>query len=275
MKEIETLNDRNLFKQSHGLNFTKFKLSALALDILHLFLTQILKEDTEFKRFKISFADLQKKLGKQINRSTLEETCDELLTCKIKFLNNEVNEGFTWCSRSFYHTKEHWVVFEIHEALKDHLLNLKTFALVDFKVSTKLKSVYSKRIYSMLKQYVSKGYFEIGVNRLSNILGTNEKYERYSNFKFRVLKIALEQINEHSDLNFTITEVKSGRKVDKLIFNVNKKEEETIKPTKVNKNIGELALEAWENKVKIEEENANVVDVEIILSQNTHLVRAS
>ncbi|MBF8984826.1 RepB family plasmid replication initiator protein [Lutibacter sp. B2] len=57
------------------------------------------------------------------------------------------------------------------------------------------------------------------VEELRDVLGIQKKqYPQYANFKQKVLKVAFEEINEKTDLNFKFEEIKKGRKVDKIKF---------------------------------------------------------
>lgn len=87
-----------------------------------------------------------------------------------------------------------------------------------------MSSVHAIRIYEMLAQYIGIGKREIEVSWLKEMLQLSGEYPRIGNFKARVVDVAQDQINQHSDIRVSYTQRKTGRDVTHLEF--------TIKPEK-------------------------------------------
>jgi plasmid replication initiation protein len=223
----QSLQSPKEIKQSRNLNLSCYKLSALALDILNLFLAQIFKNDTDIYEYKVSIVQLQKALGKQIDRERLEDIGKELMGNPIRLVNFDGSIGmYHWCSEVVYHPKEYWISLKISEGLKQHLIGVgKNFGLWKFDQFVKLQSSYAKRLYSILKQHENLGKFWGYIDQLQNIFQTGDIYPRYSDFKKRVILHAINDINSHTDLRVELNEEKAGRKVHKLIFRLQKKSE--------------------------------------------------
>ena len=75
------------------------------------------------------------------------------------------------------------------------------------------------RIYEMLHQFKSTGFFVEKVEKLKYRLKIEEKYESYSAFKKYVLEQAQKEL-EQTDMAFTFKEIKNGRKIDRLEFKI-------------------------------------------------------
>jgi len=255
---IENLTNRDIIRQSHGLNLATFNVSALALDLLYLLLTEISTED-KCLSFKIQFKDLEKKMGKKINRMDLERAAEELNDTKVRIVTDKVKFSSNWCSSVSWISESNskTLKLNIDPDLKEHLMNFskdKPFSLSYFNMVTKVKSSYGKRIYTILSQYKKSGRFIIATEKLSQILKTENKYSKYSDFKRRVLEPALKQINKETDISFKYEELKKGGKVVNLKFIItSNKKAKAVNP------VG--ALGDWYANQKSEE---GVIDAEVL-----------
>ena len=83
---------------------------------------------------------------------------------------------------------------------------------------SKMTSTYAIRLYELLLQWERRGSRNIEINWLKNRLQVQSEYKLLAEFKRRVIDIAVDQINEHSDLTVSYTQRKSGRTVTHLIF---------------------------------------------------------
>jgi len=293
-EKVYELTNRTRTKLSNALNESKYRLSPTTINVLHLFLAQIYTEDIEFKRFIITFKEMEEKLGKRIDRRSLNTICKELLSNPIKieeyatpdeyekfkdlyYYKNRTKtiNYYNWASKASYNLEEKWFELEIHEDLKKHLLQLrKNFTTFSYKQITNLKSQYAKRLYMLLKQYMNteKPFWVINVEDLLYILDVEDKYSKdFNDFRRKVLLIAQKQINETSDLEFTFKEVKKGRKVIRLEFKMNYKELEekelndrtfTKKASTKKHKSGVIEAEKWlERRKVITDINTNLLAV--------------
>jgi hypothetical protein len=112
----------------------------------------------------------------------------------------------------------------------------KNFTLYYFQNVQRLKSVYSIRIYELCKQYenTDRKYREFEILELKQILNIQKKYPRYANFKDRAINVAIKEINEKTDLIVDLVEIKKGRSVVRVGFNIQSKESGEILNQEVN-----------------------------------------
>ena len=91
--------------------------------------------------------------------------------------------------------------------------------------TAEMDSNYSVRLYELLvqwKQAKKTPVFEL--EKFRGQLGLeSDEYQTMSNFKKRVLNLAVEEINEKSDLNVSYTQKKKGRKIAGFSFTVHEK----------------------------------------------------
>jgi plasmid replication initiation protein len=93
--------------------------------------------------------------------------------------------------------------------------------------TAKLTSVYAARLYELLIQWKKIGktpVFELDSFRNQIGIGANE-YKTMSNFKARVLEIAIKEINEHTDITATYEQHKKGRSISGFSFSFKQKKQ--------------------------------------------------
>lgn len=90
------------------------------------------------------------------------------------------------------------------------------------KQTSQLKSIYSVRLYELLVQWKEAKktpVFDLNTFRGQLGLGVNE-YKVMGNFKLRVLDMAVNEINEKTDLKVSYEQTKKGRKIVGFQFKV-------------------------------------------------------
>ncbi|WP_082638085.1 replication initiation protein RepM [Psychrobacter sp. ENNN9_III] len=84
-----------------------------------------------------------------------------------------------------------------------------------------MKSVYSVRLYELLTQWRKAKKVSFALDVFRGQLGIEEnEYKAMSDFKKRVLDLAVREINEKSDLNVSYTQIKKGVSIVGFEFKV-------------------------------------------------------
>lgn len=99
-----------------------------------------------------------------------------------------------------------------------------------------LNSRYSLRLYELVVQYLKMGktpIFELKKFRFQLGLLPNE-YDRMNNFKKKVLDLAVNEINEKTNIDISYEQKKKGRLITGFIFTVNEKRKEKDVTPKLN-----------------------------------------
>jgi plasmid replication initiation protein len=88
-----------------------------------------------------------------------------------------------------------------------------------------LKSAYAVRLYELLIQWRTTGKTpEFKLEEFRNQMGLSTgDYPRIDNLKSKVLDLAVEQINEHTDIIVTYEQVKTGRAITGFTFKFKQK----------------------------------------------------
>ena len=217
-------------RQDYQLVNAKYKLSTTEIKFILLSLTQIKKEDTEFQEYEIKVSDLEERLGAEQNETRLKQFAKKMMSKPL-----EVPTGDGWIIANWFADVEYIrgqakFTVSFSKKLKPYLLDLQErFVHYNLRYILPLTSAYAIRIYQMLKEYEKLKIRYIKVDELMEILQVPNSYKIYNRFKEKVLKVAEQELLEHTDIFFTFEEEKEGKKVDRLIFRIyqNKKEDKT------------------------------------------------
>lgn len=145
---------------------------------------------------------------------------------RFTFINERQNEVKSrWISQVEYHRGEGGISIIFTPAVVNEITRIDGYetAFTKFLLEqiANLNSVYSVRLYELLKQWLEakKANFELELLRGQLGLGVSD-YVRMSDFKKRVLDLAVNEINEKTDLNVSYTNVKQGRKIVGFNFKI-------------------------------------------------------
>ena len=114
------------------------------------------------------------------------------------------------------------IEFEFSRKLDKYLLNLEdNFTIFDLQNILQLNSCFSIRLYMILASVRWKGRkHHYPLEQLKCMLGIEGAFERYNNFKKKVIEKAQQELKLHTDIQFAFQEVKQdgGKKVIAIVF---------------------------------------------------------
>ena len=117
-----------------------------------------------------------------------------------------------------YKQGEGLVEAQFNDRLIPYLLELRdNFTKAQLAELLKLKSASSYRIYWLLREYAAFGKRTMGLVELKAILGLEKEYDRFDNFKVRVLDRAQQELAD-TDMPFTYELIRQGKAVSEIRF---------------------------------------------------------
>ena len=221
----------NILKYNNDLNslsFGQFKEKELDLFFSICFKVKELGN----KEIEIPFEEL-KKLSNYSNRNLnrfikdLESTYDKMLSLNIKIIYSEIDfEKFNLFNSYEVLGSEKKIIIQVSkkfEYLLNKLIgNYTKFDLIEF---VSLKSIYSKNLFKLLKQWESKREKLYSLEEFKKIL--NVPNYTTTDFNRRVLKPIMEELPQYFS-NLKLEKIKTGKKVTNLKFTWNGKPKEAI-----------------------------------------------
>ena len=185
------------------------QLSEIAKKIEAYLIWKVEFNDHELPEVEIS-TDLLMRCGLKRHDldAKIQVVAEELLKYIVHYIKPNGEWGKTTLCSSFYQSGDGYVV-RMDRALKPFFLELKkNFAQFSIHPLLALgRSSYSHHLYQYLKTKIHAGSFKawtrISIEDLKGILGCLNEYSRWESFQRRVLKPALKEISEETDLLVT------------------------------------------------------------------------
>lgn len=229
-KKIEIL------MQSRNLVETSYNITAVQNRIFYYCLYSAQKEKTGELSCTVKLSDLKSLIPNKNQRtlSNIKKTFTVLRNSALLF-NKQIEGDLIECdynliAGSEYNTNKEEFKIYFMQRLYNHVLEYTAYAPLNIEVLTKFTSFYAQRLYEMLRMWSRTGKkinHSFTLENLRFVLGTGEKYPEYKNFKQRVLTQALKEINLMGNMDVKIKEIKDGRKVVKVEFEIFDKEPKT------------------------------------------------
>lgn len=175
--------------------------------------------DADFQIYEIPIVELIGKNPGGRDYKEIEHAVDKAMG---RIITIRISTGWTkytlFCKCEF-DSKQGILKVGFHPDLKEHYLSLKQymqFELTEFMILT---SVYSQRLFEILKSWDDKYEVIINLSDLHTDLGTPQSMKiNFAEFKRRVLDKAHKDINEHTSLKFEWEPIKIGRAIKKIRF---------------------------------------------------------
>jgi plasmid replication initiation protein len=210
-------------------NRVKFKLVELKLTLAVI--AQIKRGDEEFQDYRLYIQDFQELT--QAKGDTYTHVKNACIGLRSKTIVIPMGKGKNLVTGYFSDIEIHdrgVLVFSISPKMRPYLLQLKkSFTVYDIRNVLNCRSVYSIRLYQLLKQYESIGKRTMKLDELKHILGFEPgQYSRWGNFKTRIIEVARKELKKHSDLYFEYETEKKGRVVQAITFTILKQRQQRL-----------------------------------------------
>lgn len=226
--------------------------------LIRLLITQICKNDTDFKTYKVNINDLANFLD--IDSSNLyreiRDICQSLMTRTIKIEKEKEWKIFQWLQLAEYDGKG-TITLMLSNQIAPYLLGLNAwFTKYQLKNILAMKSFYAIRLYELLKLAVGEDRkktmrYIFSVQDLRKFLECEAKFKQIGEFKKWVLDIAIRDIKEYSEYICTYESKKTGRTITDIVF----------------------LLQLKENKKKKVEQEQKEVDIDELIDQLREIIK--
>lgn len=241
--EIKKVDENAIVRQSNELIEANYKLTTAEQKVILNFIAQIdtTKESFEVARIgakslsdacgfnpKSGYRQLQQVLKKLLNRSII-----------LQRRNGSGWYGSHWVQSCDYVSVEDgdgdcsYVEYELDKRLCPHFLQLRErFLKSNLKSLVSFSHVYSTRFYMIFKNRVKIGNIRYSFKELCKLLELPKSYNKSTiNIKNKIIKVAVEEINEKSDITVEYSYYKDGGRAHVGVdFTFYHKAKDTVKP---------------------------------------------
>lgn len=233
-KIIETKREHHLVTKSNVLIEANYKLGVVEQKIILCLVSNIQPHDSDFKTYTLPIKEFNQLLGLKGTpkytelRAITREMMKKVFEIRIEKKVIQV----AWLSYVAYNESEGTIDIRFDPFLRPYLLELKkNFTTYKLENVMGLRSSYAIRIYELLKQYEKIKERVFSVTDLRKVLGAEDVYPAYGNFKQRVLIPAQKELKKKTDISFEMEEFKEARRVEKIKFII------TSKKTKISQQL--------------------------------------
>lgn len=207
----------------------KYSLSLAESRIFIMMLYGLQKDESGSMSFKISLDELKKIVKKKDKNTVLGITriLDDIMSKHIFFMEEKSNgKGKIWSKYNFingYDYDDELKIFRIECSERVYML-LKNYldtgyTPVNLSIWLSLGNNNSQRFYDLLRLWSgTKSIVNYKIDELKELLMIEDKYDKYNDFKRRVILPAIKELNETGYFEIDIKENKVGRKVDSIDF---------------------------------------------------------
>jgi plasmid replication initiation protein len=188
--------------------------------ILMVLISQIdSKNDEAFRMQRVPvrrIRDMAQVSQKSIHEEAAEATA-RLVREPIEFWSADKKdyEGYPIFSRCKYKSREGMIEAKFNEDARPYLLQLRDhFTQYRLRQAIPLSTPYAIRTYEIAKMIERPGERrsrQIPVGRFRKMFGLEDKYERHSDMRRRVIVPSVEQVNEKTDVNVRCEDVRDGQ----------------------------------------------------------------
>ena len=161
-------------------------------------------------------------VGREKAYECLKEIADRLFERKVVLQDpatGKVDDKIRWVSRCKYIEGQGAVQLHFAPEILPYISEIRAnFTSYSLEAVSKFTSTFAIRLYEILDQYRSRGKRITSIEDLRHYLDCTDSFERFSDFERWVVKVGVDQINEHSDLRVTYRKIKQGRAVSHIEF---------------------------------------------------------
>jgi plasmid replication initiation protein len=215
MSELVAYKSNALIESSYRLTLQEQRLMLLCISKSNPFRDFAKQQVITAKEFLDTFPVEKKNVERDLLLAV-----DHLWERSIILKNGTERREFRWIQeRAVYVTGESKVEITFSDAVIPYLSQLKSqFTKVTLRNVSNLTSIHSIRLYELLQQYKSIGERSFELIDFKRLMGIEHAYEAVRLLTQWVLKPAIKELNEKSDLSITVQPIKQGRKITGFIF---------------------------------------------------------
>ena len=211
-KDVKQVDEHALIRQSNELVEANYRLTLGEQKVILNFIAQLDTSQENFTVARINAKSLSDACGFNAKSGyrQLQEVLKKLLSRSVILQRRDGSGwyGSHWVQSCDYVKAENgdsdcaYVEYKLDERLCPHFLRLRErFLKVELKSLITFAHVYSTRFYMIFKNRIKIGMARYSFQDLCQLLDLPKAYQKKtSDLKSRVIKIAVNEINEKSDI---------------------------------------------------------------------------
>lgn len=226
-QELKIRSDREMsvYKRDDMIQKSRHQLTVREQKAVLYAISKIRPEDTALQEYVFDIKDFYALCGLESDSYTVLKAL--LLGLKSKSWWMQIDDEGTESAVSWFNTvrtnkKSGKVTIKFHEDMMPFLVELTKqgafYTGYSLQYVLPMSSQYAPRLYELLKSYQKNNrvwFFE--VEELKKLMNA-QSYDRWPDFRRRVIEPALEEINKYTDIKVAYDAKKEGRRIARIEF---------------------------------------------------------
>lgn len=248
---------RTVVKANELIQKSRFTLTLQQQRIMLYLISQISRNDEDFKLYKFNIMDFCRVCGIDCTngknyialKASIKEIADKSIWVK---LDNGKETLLRWIERPYLDEKSGTIEIKFDKDMKPYLLQLKqNYTQYELLWTLRFQSKYSVRLYELIKSvhfHEREAYEKVfPLDELRTLLDAGT-YPAFKDFRVRVLQPAVDEINAYSDKSVSFEPVKQSRSVVAVRFDISTKSpaERIRLQSEAEKELGTDSLTLWD-----------------------------
>jgi plasmid replication initiation protein len=213
-------------RQHNAITTARYEMSACEMDIVFYLLSLLKKDDKPGSFYQVKVRELVQVTGRQWNYQQFFEATSALRSREYVIEDNKRRLQVGLLASAEYLKGEGVIELEVSEKMRPYLIDLKrNFTSFRLQAAFNLSSKYAKRVYQIASQWKDKPSITYTLHDFKVMLHLkdptgeeSEQYTKVSMLQKFVLDVAVNQINQHTDLKLRYELIKKGRAFESVRF---------------------------------------------------------
>ena len=222
--DLVTLENRELKKHTGAVHITG-ELTGLQMKISNVFLFNAYDDLLKKSQHRIAIKDLAEAIGYNSNDyDSLKEAITGLISMVLEWNILDDRGQEDWEAMSILSSARFYggiCTYEYPERLRLKLYNPETFARISLSIQRKFNSGYGLKLYENVARFRDTGSSGWrSVEKWKELLGVkgNAYYREFRRFNNKIIKRAVEEVNEHADIHVTPEYSAKGVRCRRSVF---------------------------------------------------------
>ena len=220
-KEIRQVDERAMVVQSNEIVEANYRLTAAEQKVILNLIAQLDTTKEDFEVGRISAKSLSDACG-----FTPKNGYQQLQAVVKKLMNRSIilqrRDGSGWYGSHWVQTCDYrkvsdsdgdcsYIEFEMDRRLCPHFLQLRErFLSSELRNLVQFTHVYSTRFYMIFRNRVKIGHMRYTFDELRKLLELSKGYKKSIDIKNKIIKVAIAEINEKSDIHVDFSYYRQG-----------------------------------------------------------------
>lgn len=221
-EKLENSQLQLVVKSNSLIQETRYELSTQEQKLIIYLVSLIKPKYEEFQEFSIDVKEVCNIMGiteHYQNYANLKSSLKTLADKSFWIATPEKEYLFRWLERLEIDKTQTKVLCRFDERLKPYLLKLReSFTAFNLCYVLALKSKYAIRLYELFHSYLYRKEFQLTLDEIRKMLKLEDKYAEYKELNRNVIKRAVDEINEYTDLSVNYKPIREGKRVVAVEF---------------------------------------------------------